>query len=349
MTIRRRTLEGGRLMVGALLLAAVPRPGAAQESYPLAGARVALYNLAGRVDVVRGTGPEVVVRVTRGGPDAGQLEVETGEIGGRQTLRVIYPGERVVYSERSGRFQTQVRVRSDGTFGEGGERVSVRSSGSGIEAWADLRVEVPDGRGLEVNLAAGETSASGVSGDLVLDAGTGAVTVSGHRGALDVDTGSGRIDVRDVEGEVRVDTGSGSVDITNVRGPRIRVDTGSGSVDGSLITTDVLGVDTGSGRITLRQVTAPDVSVDTGSGSIEIDLTVDVETLDVDSGSGSVTLRVPADLGAELEVETGSGGIDVDFPVELRVMRRNELLARIGDGRGRIRIDTGSGEVRLIR
>ena len=347
--IARRAPGCVLLVAGAVLLAVGPARGAAQETFRVPGPSVALYNLAGQVEIVRGSGPDVVVTVTRGGGDAGQLGVEVGEIGGRQTLRVIYPAERVVYPGRGRRFQTDVRVRSDGTFGDGGERVSVRGAGSGLEAWADLRVEVPDGRSLDVHLAAGETAANGLLGNLLVDTGSGGVTVSGHAGSLDVDTGSGSIDLRDVEGEVRVDTGSGAVDLANVDGPRVLVDTGSGSVDGSMITTPSLRVDTGSGRIRLSQVTSPDVSVDTGSGSIDVDLTVDVESLDVDSGSGSVTVRVPADLGAELEVETGSGGIDVDFPVELRIMRRNEIRGRIGDGQGRIRIDTGSGQVRLIR
>jgi hypothetical protein len=69
----------------------------------------------------------------------------------------------------------------------------------------------------------------------------------------------------------------------------------------------------------------------------------------LDAGSGGVTLRLPASLGAELDIDTGSGGIDTDIPVTITRRSRSHLTGRIGDGAGRIRIDAGSGGVRLVR
>ncbi len=75
----------------------------------------------------------------------------------------------------------------------------------------------------------------------------------------------------------------------------------------------------------------------------------DIENLVVDTGSGSVTVWIPEGAGAELEVDTGNGSIDLDFPVQIRRAGRDHVLGTIGDGRGSIRIDTGSGSVRLAR
>ncbi len=58
-------------------------------------------------------------------------------------------------------------------------------------------------------------------------------------------------------------------------------------------------------------------------------------------------VRLPAELGAEVDIETGSGGIDMDFPIMVTRQSRDELRGRIGDGQGRIVIDTGSGSVRV--
>ncbi|HSM06798.1 MAG TPA: DUF4097 family beta strand repeat-containing protein [Longimicrobiales bacterium] len=335
---------------GGLLAVALAAPVGAQESYRLGGNDVAVYNLAGEVEVVAGSGSEVVVTVSPGGNDAGRLSVEVGQIRGRMALRVLYPSDEIVYAmDGRGRYNTQTRVRSDGTFGngDGGDRVRIRSSGSGLEAHADLRIEVPAGVDIQVYNAVGLASSRNVRGDLLLDLASGGVEVAGHTGRLEVDTGSGSVRVEDVEGDVEIDTGSGSVRLNRIAGDRVYVDTGSGSVEGGSIESRSLEVDTGSGRVELTGVRAPDVTVDTGSGGVELEILSTVESLEVDTGSGGVTLALPSGLDADIEVDTGSGGIDVDFPVEVRSMRRNYFRGRVGEGRGRIMVDTGSGGVRL--
>ena len=82
---------------------------------------------------------------------------------------------------------------------------------------------------------------------------------------------------------------------------------------------------------------------------MRVDLLQDVDNLEVDTGSGSVTVSLPADAGAEIDIESGSGGIDLDFPVTVRRASKDHVVGRVGDGRGRIAIDTGSGRIRLLR
>jgi hypothetical protein len=335
--------------------ALVVAPVAGQEVERIGGGDVAIYNLAGRVEVVRGSGSEVVVRIDRGGRDASELLVEVGDIGDRSTLRIIYPADEIVYPEMGRSSNTTQSVRGDGTFGdggrgrEGGERVRIHGGGSGLEAWADLVVEVPAGTRLATYLAVGEIEALDVDGDLHLDTGSGAVAAHDIRGSLSIDTGSGSVTVRGVDGDLRVDTGSGRVDVQDVVGREVDLDTGSGGVTAVGVESDLLNVDTGSGSIELREVSSRDVVVDTGSGSVEVELLTDIDRLGVDTGSGSVTVSAPADMGATVEIDTGSGGIDLDFPLEVRSVRRDHVEGRIGDGRGQIEIDTGSGSVRLLR
>jgi len=340
-----------RIATLAAVVAAMPV--SAQEVERISGRDVAVYNLAGRVEIVRGSGSDVVVRVDRGGRDAEMLRVETGEIRGRSTLRVIYPDDEIVYPEMGRGSNTSLNVRSDGTFSDGGsgrgDRVRIRGRGDGLEAWADLVVEVPAGREVEINLAVGEVEADGVEADLSIDTGSGAVTALDIVGSLEVDTGSGSVVVRGVEGDLLVDTGSGRVEVSDVRGREVEIDTGSGGVRGYGLSADLVGIDTGSGSIELEAVSASEVVLDTGSGSIDIEMLTDIDRLDADTGSGSVTVRAPAGLGATVEIETGSGGIDLDFPLEVRTVRRDHVRGTIGDGRGEINIDTGSGSVRLLR
>ena len=124
---------------------AVPTGLLAQDSYTVRGEEVAIDNLAGEVEVVGGSGSAVTVQVTRGGDDGGSLDIQVGEVDGHQTLRVIYPSDRVVYSAGRWGGSTNVRVRSDGTWGSGGwlsrgDQVRVSSRGSGLEAHADLHL-----------------------------------------------------------------------------------------------------------------------------------------------------------------------------------------------------------------
>lgn len=325
---------------------------ASPQEYRIAGGHVAVYNLAGTVRVVPGTGGEVVVTVESRGADARRLSVESGPVRGTQTLRVRYPAERIVYGDMGGGSRTSVRVRNDGTFGHGafprGDRVDIRGSGSGLEAWADLTIAVPPGQRFSLYLGAGATDVRDVEGDLVFDTQSGSVESAGTFGPLNIDTGSGSVRVAGATGDLEVDTGSGEVTLDGVAGDRVLVDTGSGSVRASGIRSESVEVDTGSGRITLLAVDAPDIMVDTGSGRVEVDLAADVERLEVDTGSGGVTLRVPGDLGAGIEVDTGSGTIDVEVPIDESTRRRSYLRGTIGDGRGSIVVDTGSGSIRVL-
>ena len=338
------------LAVAALCIGAAVSE--AQEDFRLSGSDVAVYNLAGHVELVRGSGSDVVVHVTRGGDDASRLEIEVGQVRGREALRVIYPEDEIVYPAMGRGSNTQFNVRSDGTFGDGGngrgDRVRVSGSGRGMEAWADIVVEVPAGKTFSIYLATGESEARGLDGDITIDTGSGEVLAQDMAGSLDIDTGSGAVRVVGMDGELGVDTGSGSVYIEDVTGSEVMVDTGSGRVTGTGIRTSQLEVDTGSGSIELQGVSSPDLILDTGSGSVDVELLEDVDNLDVDTGSGSVTIRAPSSLGGQLELDTGSGGIDVEFAVEVRRARRDHMTGRIGDGRGSIRIDTGSGDIRLI-
>ena len=89
------------------------------------------------------------------------------------------------------------------------------------------------------------------------------------------------------------------------------------------------------------------MTIDTGSGSVEVAPTSGAGALHVDTGSGAVTLIAPSDFGAELEISAGSGSIRSDLPLQTLRRSEGELSARIGDGRSRISIETGSGGVSI--
>ncbi|HEY7636615.1 MAG TPA: DUF4097 family beta strand repeat-containing protein [Gemmatimonadales bacterium] len=327
------------------------------ERYTLVGDEVAIYNLAGQVRV-EPSQSGVVVEVTRGGAAAAQLRVAQGELDGRETLRVIYPSDDIVFPTSGGNSSAQLRVHEDGTFGddehgwnhhERGRRVSIKGAGSGLEAHADLRVQVPKGQRTWVHLAVGAVSVTNVDGELHVDAYNASVTASGIRGDTDLDVGSGSAQVTGAEGDLHVDTGSGPVEVARFQGGRLLIDTGSGGVTGSELQAQKLSIDTGSGDIKLTGVSASSLALETGSGSVTADIRGSLESLDVETGSGDVAIKAPPSLGAEVDIETSNGGIESDFPMQVTERSPDHVTGRIGDGRGKIAIETGSGEIRLIK
>ena len=342
-----------RTAAGVLLaLALTPVLMQAQERFTIAGERVILFTLAGNVSVVAGTGNSVVVEVARGGEDAGQLRVETAPFHSAQALRVVFPGNRVVYArERGSEYRTEVWVREDGSFGgsnrDDGRRVTIRSSGDGLEAWADLRVVVPPGKRVSVNIGVGRVDASNVNGSLDLDTHSGNVSADRITGSLNIDTGSGDVTVTTVNGDLSVDTGSGNVGLTGATSRSINIDTGSGDVTGTTMKATDLSIDTGSGNIRLREVSATSLSLDTGSGDVEVNLLTDTDDINVDTGSGNVTIAVPANFGSAIDIETSSGEVDTDLTIQVTRRSQERLMGRIGDGQGRLHVETGSGNVTL--
>ena len=352
-------------LLGAVLVSSVAFHGLAAQatqttptdSRTIRGAQVAIYNLVGRMKAVPGTGDAVVVEITRGGKDASQLKIETGAVRGRETLRIVYPSDRIIYPEMRYRSRTSMNVRPDGTFSDGGDwnewrdrdRTEIRGYGDGLEAYADLTVKIPKGQKIELYLGVGRAEVQNVEGDLVVDVASADVDVSGTKGTLTLDTGSGRVAVRDVTGNIDLDSGSGGLSVDRVKGGTLHIDSGSGGVEGNDIEVTELNADVGSGGLRLYRVKSPDVTAETGSGGITLELLSDVQRLKVETGSGGATIRVPATLSAEIEAETGSGGFSTDFEVTTRRFGRNHISGRIGDGKGRISIEAGSGSVRLLK
>jgi hypothetical protein len=343
-----------------VLLLVAASSAAAQESkrYTLAGDEFAVYNLAGEVTVSGGSGTAVVVEVTAIGADAGRLTVESGELRGIRVLRVLYPADEIVYRALGRGSHTDFTIRTDGTWGDfgghwrgraDGRRITIRGDGSGLEAAANLRITVPEGKKVGIYLGVGRVEAHNVAGDLRLDAASADITARQIRGGLNIDTGSGDVRVETVEGAVSLDTGSGDVTVTGMARGSLGVDTGSGSVLGSRLSCTAINVDTGSGDVRLDRVTAPRLSLDTGSGTVHVELTGPLEEMSVSTGSGDVTVRLPDNVGAMVDLDTSSGDFTLDFPLELARKDEGNIRGKLGDGRGRLQIDTGSGDISLIR
>jgi len=348
------------LLAAAFLIS----PAAAQSSrHVLKGDSVAIYNLVGELRVEPGSGSDVVVQVQRGGEDSARLEIQSGPLRGRETLRILYPDDVIIMPEWGRGWNTTLRVRDDGTFGDDGKTSGGRQRGwsgdghevritgrsrTGLEAHADLRVAVPKGKTISVSLGAGRTFVSNVEGNIRVWAAAADVAADRTRGTLRLGTGSGNIDLRTASGDVLLETGSGDITVAGVQGTSLRLETGSGNVTITDGKAGTFHVETGSGDIEATGSSGDDVSFETGSGNVDVSLVTTFRMLSIETGSGDVTLRVPPTVGAEVDLDTGSGEIDLGgLTLQVRRIEHDHVTGTLGDGKGRLSVETGSGNVRL--
>ena len=361
---------------GPLLAGTVSKPlRAAAPAAP--GGTVVVENLAGRLEVVAGSGAEAVLSGTAyadaGAASESQALLDAVAVhvagGSRVTLHVDYPVDRAPFRYRDEKDHgSSWWGHSSSTVEYQGKRVRVTvGGGSGPLLYADLRLEVPkgvsvvvanhvghvDARGLgagfEVKTASADVEARDVAGALRVKTGSGDVRVDGS-GGLDVATGSGDVAAERVQGRVEVSTGSGDVMLRRSSGEKVAIHTGSGDV----ALDDVGGsleLRTGSGDIAGRALR--DVEhLDAGTGSGEISLALDAARLgggEVEAASGDVELSLGSPRGLTLSVSTASGEIDTGSLSGLRVARKSgrSLEAEVNGGGASLRIHTASGNVRV--
>ncbi len=68
----------------------------------------------------------------------------------------------------------------------------------------------------------------------------------------------------------------------------------------------------------------------------------------VDTGSGSVQFVLPDNASASIIADTGSGGVDVDLTgAMIKTKDRDRVELVVGDGEATVRLDTGSGSVKI--
>ena len=108
-------------------------------------------------------------------------------------------------------------------------------------------------------------------------------------------------------------------------------------------------MDTGSGDVEVADADAERFDADTGSGDIEFESRGSrLAHVRADTGSGDVTLRLDPEATFEARADQGSGSIVSRFSGSEPILNKREVVGyRRGDGKLRIRVDTGSGDVVL--
>ncbi|HEV2852888.1 MAG TPA: DUF4097 family beta strand repeat-containing protein [Thermoanaerobaculia bacterium] len=374
------TLAALTLLAGIAVpaLHAEPATRAFRQAFPAGQGEVRLANLAGRIEIVRGQGSELVVDATVHAEGASGAEtqrllqgmkwVKSHDKKGRAEWALSYPVEKY----RS--FAYPTRKEGDGSdlpaflgflehMGQTvttyrGERVRIYNArrSSVPTLFANLRIALPAGSNVALRNAVGPVRGGDLEGTLVVDTGSGNVEIASHSGQLSIDTGSGNVVLGSAKGETSIDTGSGDVIVKRFVGNG-KVDTGSGNVTVQKISAGRIAIDTGSGDVTLQDGVAGRVVADTGSGGVKV-IAVELEELAAETGSGDVVVQASLAKARRVRAETGSGDIrikagpDAQFDIasdqgsgELRVGYADAVLRK--DGRKVVGAKRGDGHTRI--
>jgi hypothetical protein len=158
------------------------------------------------------------------------------------------------------------------------------------------------------------------------NSGSGDLNISGLNAPLKASTGSGDIDANSLTGDVSLGTGSGEIRAQMSGSHSTRAETGSGSI--KLVgVTGGLDAKTGSGDISISGQPGDNWKLETGSGSVTLNTGHSAYNLDFSTGSGSVHSD-PA--------FTTHGTLD-----------RNHVTGQINGGGPMVRVNTGSGDIRI--
>ena len=332
-----------------------------EREFTFSGKELLVSNMIGEIEVIKGSSDDFLVLVSVRGEDAAEGLVDfVVEEGSKSGLVIKFPlddHKKYTYPAMGRESSATITFRDENDAGGSwlkkvlsghrGKKVTVKGKGNGLEMWADVTIQVPARRILEVRHGVGEIRAQGVEADLSLDTHSGQISVEKITGDLLADTGSGRVVAVGVEGEVNIDTGSGSVRVANCRSSEVLVDTGSGKVEAEALDCKYMLIDTGSGRVKARGIKADKAKIDTGSGSVFLHLDrMGSGRFVIDTGSGSIELVLPADASAKINADTGSGSIHNEVPgADVTLAERDEMKMTVGDGAARVTLDAGSGSI----
>jgi DUF4097 and DUF4098 domain-containing protein YvlB len=243
------------------------------------------------------------------------------------------------------------QVHVAGTLGKGSKGLEIKQDGntltikvqaperSGWFHWnsdnkmqpSTLNVQVPRGASLAVDVVSASTDIQGLAG--------GALDVNSVSGTVRIHARSPKVSVNTVSSNVNLSGRMQGIDIQTVSGDIIAPDVGTAA-----------DLETVSGQIHVRGGPYAKVNMSTVSGDIELAGGLQADgSIKIDSVSGDVSLRLPATLSAHLKASTFSGSMHTAFGTVIKKQHGpgESIDSRIGNGNGRIAVQTFSGDVRV--
>jgi hypothetical protein len=171
------------------------------------------------------------------------------------------------------------------------------------------------------------------------------VITAPHGTTVEANSGSGDVNITNLGAPLKAGTGSGDIEANDLTGD-VALNTGSGNIRAMLNGAHYVKAETGSGTINLAGVSGG-LFAETGSGDIEVGGQPG-DGWKLETGSGSVTLNTGNSAHFTLDASTGSGDVHSDPPLTTHGSSdRHHITGEINGGGPTVRVETGSGDVRI--
>lgn len=174
--------------------------------------------------------------------------------------------------------------------------------------------------------------------------------IAGVEGEVTVETVQGDVTLVGGRRYVKLQSVQGDVECRNARG-RIEVGSTNGDVTLDDVTGDIV-VEAVNGEIEIRGADAETVEASSINGEIAYAGTLkDAGRYSFSAHNGDITVAVPPRTNATVTVSTFNGEFQADFPVTLTETRtRGKRFGFVlGNGSGRIELDSFGGTIKLVR
>jgi hypothetical protein len=250
------------------------------------------------------------------------------------------------WSERSAQHRAD-EMKSNPPFSQQGNLIRVGGSGHHTGAVVfNFAITVPPETEIHASSGSGSFEVTGVRGPMSITSGSGNIFASDIAGDVQVHAGSGAIQLTSIQGQVQATAGAGDITLASIHGD-VRIQTGSGVIRIASPAGAVVA-NTGSGSVSVAGA-MEDLRLHSGSGNIAVTGDPQGGTYwDFHTSSGNVALQVTPKASFRFYAKTNSGDIDAAIPVVMEgTAGKHALRARIGDGKGRVEVETSSGNVAL--
>ncbi len=309
------------------------------------GFNLSVENISGDIEVVKGAGAEVVVRITRFIDADSRREAEER-------------GELIEVDIDAGSSSIDIKTRYPKHRGGDGLLDWIFGYRNG---WVAYVIEVPGTVDLRASSASGNVIVEEIQGFVEVSTTSGDVLIRDFTGNCDLNATSGNIEITNLTGNLELSSTSSELRLDNIKG-EVNVQSTSGDVEARYIAGAFTLANTSggvrllecSGDIDLRSVSGDieigqrsgSLFVATTSGDVKVESAFSGRTFGVETVSGNIEVRVPAEVKGNLRLATVSGTIDTDLALSVRSFDRRRLTGQIGGG-GNIDIEltSSSGDI----